>query len=293
MAAGKPHGSRKTSKKSSTKKGTKNRGVKTQGKVCGRRVKNCECGHRYPASEYSLEVCPECGRSRFCTQDILCPNGACWIHGGNTPSGPASANFKHGGYSQAWENIGLKQYHDGTRDVDLLDASEAMRSLQARIWYVLEQGQGGALYRQMQAAWKTLKERGRAGDKAGQTAAAAHLDSLMQQGSDEADRWDEYYKLEEQLDRMRDRAHKRMVDGELLIKIDLVIRIIGIFIFAVKAILKKELETVGHPDVARSISGGVDREFKRLFGGFDTSSVERRGGQEADRGDSDPGSGVD
>jgi hypothetical protein len=138
--------------------------------------------------------------------------------------------------------------------------------MQARAFYVIEEG-GGQPLRQIQESWKTFKEKCRAGDIEGQKAAWAQHDNAVEQGATAADKWEEYYEIEERLDRMRQRTHKRMVDGQLLVKLDLVLSLLGIFVYAVKAIVRKELESVGQAGVARTISEQVERELKRLFGG--------------------------
>lgn len=263
------------SKADTSTKNTQTSAKAEQRHTCGALNRRCkQCGRRYPKTEREMTACPQCQTSRLCKSDKLGSNRRCRMHGGKNPTGTASPRFKHGLYSQAWERLELSQYYERVADADLLDSSEAMRSLQARALFVLERGQGGHLYNSIREAWREFKQSGRSKDLEGQRVAAARLETLIEQGGQEADRWKEYYDVEERLDRMRQRSHKRMVEGQLLVKLDLVINIIGIFVFAVKGILKKELEALGSPELTHSISTQIEREFRRIFGQFQTGKVE-------------------
>lgn len=88
---------------------------------CGRRTKKCRaCKRKYTREEYDLWECPECGEPRACRQVVKKEGQACKVHGGASPKGANSPNFKDGKYSKYMPGPLLDKYADFVRDEDKL-----------------------------------------------------------------------------------------------------------------------------------------------------------------------------
>lgn len=60
------------------------------------------------------------GKDRTCQKSPMA-NGRCRLHGGATPSGPDSANFKHGRYAAAFKGRLSEKFRQASQDRDPLD----------------------------------------------------------------------------------------------------------------------------------------------------------------------------
>lgn len=146
------------------------------------------------------------------------------------------------------------------------DSREAMIRLHNRVMSLWEKSISTELMREIHKAWNELKAAGRSNDIRKQQVAVAKIDSLMDELGESSKRWDEIYKLEEQLDRMRDRSLARHIAVGSLVNVELVVRLISIFVMAIKGVLQKTLTEIGHAEVAERINYQVEREFVSLFG---------------------------
>lgn len=109
---------------------------------CGARTKTCRnCGRRYDKDERDLTCCPACGEERRC-HTLTGPRRRCVNHGGRTPRGNASPNFKHGRYSKYLPAHLLDRYSQGQRDEQLLDLRQRIALLDVRLTELLEQLDG-------------------------------------------------------------------------------------------------------------------------------------------------------
>src|SRR5262249_14243567 len=112
------------------------------------------------------EKCEVCGRRRCCGAKIRSPgkygdwkhhappmpNGKCRIHGGLTPAGPMSANYKHGLYAKFLPArfADLLAVLEGR---DLLDLTDDIKLLHARLLDIAKQvdaGESGERWKEAQ-----------------------------------------------------------------------------------------------------------------------------------------------
>lgn len=110
-------------------------------KICGAATRTCTCGHHRKSHVGGTGACGEClapgdpclkFRPLPCEDDKVMPNGRCRRHGGKTPGGIASPNFKTGRWSKHLPAKALggnfrAAYHDRTlmqlrQDAALVDA---------------------------------------------------------------------------------------------------------------------------------------------------------------------------
>lgn len=101
---------------------------------------------------------PKCsGHKRLtkepCTQSAM-ENGKCWLHGGKTPVGIASASFKHGRHSKDLPTRLAARYQASLADPELLSLRSDISLLDARLNDVLQ----GVSNEESGELWKKLKE---------------------------------------------------------------------------------------------------------------------------------------
>jgi hypothetical protein len=223
--------------------------------------------------DYDLWDCPQCGEPRACISDELFPNGSCNLHGGKARRGKQSKRFKHGKYSQysyaaAWQKMGLGELHSEIDDSDIYDARESLRSLAARARYLLHTGLGSELYEQITKWWRELKEANREKDEDRQRAAFAVLDELIEKRSlVESRQWREYYDVEDQIDKMRDRVQKRAIQVGVLVERERVQASAITLAHATQTEIEKFCERLGLPDwEADDLLQRIEDRFAELLG---------------------------
>jgi hypothetical protein len=95
-------------------------------------------------------------------------------------------------------------------------------------------------------------------------AAFAQLDQLIEHGDKESQRWAEVYEVTEKLDRVRDRAFKRLVDAEYLVRADTALAMFGQFIYTLQHLV---IEYVRNQKVAdAALLDALIGEWDRIMG---------------------------
>lgn len=238
---------------------------------CGARIQTCRnCEHEYTKEEYELLACPVCKTDRRCTSDKLMANRRCNAHGGGTPSGVASPNYKHGRYATFFEQLGLGDLHQAALLGDLHSSDDALASMQTRVFSLMRGGQGVDLFRTLKETWSNFKKAGRDKDAEGQKTFYIALDNLIEQGDDEADRWEEIIAIEVKMDHMRQRAHRRAVDAQVLVRLEQAIGMMAMFLYATKTIIKSRFEQLGISQESQKVITDIGKEFDRITEGGDS-----------------------
>lgn len=96
-------------------------------------------------------------RGRQCNQHPVKGKTKCRHHGGATPSGIASANYKNGRYVKAMPVRLLDNYHASMEDSELLNLRAEISLLDARLHELLgkvDTGESGATWRKLQGKMK-------------------------------------------------------------------------------------------------------------------------------------------
>lgn len=81
-------------------------------------------------------------------------NGRCYVHGGATPKGPQSPNFKHGRYSKYLPKQLADKYHDALTDPDLTNVRHEIALIDALIMENIDALDTGS----NREFWKAAKE---------------------------------------------------------------------------------------------------------------------------------------
>src|SRR3990167_2330995 len=114
------------------------------------------------------------------------PNGRCRMHGGATPSGPASANYRHGRYSKYLPARLAERYLEAESDPELLSLRSELALVQARLPALLRQvdtGEAGALWLAARKSFADLKIANAAGDTKKASEAFRDLDYYLEKGA--------------------------------------------------------------------------------------------------------------
>ena len=145
---------------------------------------------------------------------------ACRVHGGKTPSGIASANWKHGRYAKYLPTRLLEQYQEGLKDDDLLALRDEISLVRSRLTDLLQRVDS----KESGHLWKLLQKEANLFDKANREQrmedASEHLTEirrLIRVGLADWAIWDEVGSTLEMHRRLVESERKRLVDMQQLI----------------------------------------------------------------------------
>lgn len=168
----------------------------------------------------------------------------CYHHGGATPRGQASANFKTGAYSKYFKLPALKEIYDelvNDDTIDLFSPTADMLMLMARQRYLLKTGESSELWKEACKLWEVVRtgliKGATAGQQKAMLAAAPKLHFLMTEGTLQSDRQGELQRITKQLDEMRDKAFKRALDSEYLIRTDAALAFYAPLLYTLQSII--------------------------------------------------------
>ena len=176
--------------------------------ICGALKTECRrCDYRFAASD-SSDTCPECGESRLCRSALnLYPNGRCKYHYG---AASIQGEIKSGLYTKAFKAIRARDlYNEMFNDPRLRDYASSLALLASRVHDLIEGIKGADFYEEVYLAWKVWKETRFSDDPEKRLSAQARLDRLIEEGLSESRRWEEITRLEDQLNRVREKHDKR------------------------------------------------------------------------------------
>jgi len=134
--------------------------------LCSARKKRCAgCQYRFERGDRRLD-CPQCGRSRHCSQTVSYPGERCYFHARDSVRGIAHHNFKHGRYSRHMPARLSDRYIEAAHDPELLAIRQDIALLDARASDLLsraDSGESGAIWaraREEFEKWRAAADRG-------------------------------------------------------------------------------------------------------------------------------------
>jgi len=207
---------------------------------------------------------PVCGaRSKRtgnpCQQPAM-PNGRCRLHGGKTPSGPASPNFKHGRYSKVKLPDGfLEKFEEQKNDTELLAISEDIMLLNARLVELLEKinnEESEERWAKTKEQYKLLVDGLNRKDQVSQRAALAELGHLLRDGDKDYMVWNDIIRTMNARNRMVAQETKRRLEMHALVSADQVMSFVATIMHAIKAHVK---DPVALFEIHKSIQEALDR----------------------------------
>jgi hypothetical protein len=143
------------------------------------------------------------------------PNGRCRLHGGLTPSGIASPNYKHGRYSEVLPARLQGRYKAARDDGELLALREDVALTDARLADLIarvDTGESGALWKKLQETRLAFMAARRADDPIGQAEAITTIMETIGRGHSDYAAWREIGGVLEQRRKLVESERKRLIE---------------------------------------------------------------------------------
>lgn len=185
-----------------------------------------------------------------CKRRAVSGKRVCTVHGGLTPSGVASPNFKHGRYSRHLPSRLTSRYQESLTDENLLELREEIALTDARLSDLLARVDTGEAGRKWQRLRELKAKAATAPNKTKRQAYYAEIFALIDDESDYA-AWDEVNRLIAQRRRLAESERKRIMDAQQYLTAQQAMTLIAAMLSIIK-------EHVSDRDTLRAISRGVD-----------------------------------
>jgi hypothetical protein len=174
-----------------------------------------------PGSRFAGPSCGATAKSTGlpCRQPAM-PNGRCRLHGGLTPVGIASPNFKHGRYSDFAPEKLLQGYARQVRDPELLQQRDEIALLDSMIFEALKRmsdADSPAAWLQLRRLWRSMQHANDAGDMSSAAAKMETIGELIRRGASDFDQREDVLYLIERKRRVIESQSKREVQERLTI----------------------------------------------------------------------------
>lgn len=194
-----------------------------------------------------------------CKRPVTPGRTVCYIHGGKTPRGVASPNFKHGRYTKSLVGSLLSDYHAALDDPELLNLQEEIALVDSRIAAILkrtDKGESGALWKHARNTYKEMEAARLANDLAAEVAARVNLGLALDKGHLDYAVWNEIAALLESRRKLVESERRRMVDMRALVSTEDVMAAVKALVGAVRMYVKE-------PDTLRNIVDEIERALGR------------------------------
>lgn len=194
-----------------------------------------------------------------CQRSAVNGKRVCTVHGGLTPGGIASPNFKTGRYSKYLPDRLSSRYEQAVNDPQLLELNHEIALMDSRLSDLLariDTGETGQLWSDVTKAWVELTEAIRRQDKVKQQKTAVQLDALIKKGNDDYQAWNEIQDTIEQRRRLVESERKRLVEAQQYVTAVQAMTLIG----NVLAIIK---DNVTDRQTLQAISTGINQLVSR------------------------------
>ena len=201
-------------------------------------------------------------------------NGRCRLHGGKTPKGIASANWKHGRYSKYMPTGLLDRYEEGIADPELLALDDEIALVRSRLSTLLEKidlapdsGSTWTILRreldQFESAQRyasSLPEGDERNEKMREVSQLFdQLKSTIKRGAAEWAAWREIIALTDQVKKLTESEQKRRVAGEYILGLQ---DVMALFDYTVKLIN----DIVSDPREKARLSEGLHQLSRQMDG---------------------------
>lgn len=186
------------------------------------------------------------------------PNGRCYKHGGATPSGAASPQFKTGRYSRVLPTRLLERYQEAVADPKRLEMEEEIGLLDARLADLLKRvdtGESGALWLKLRETWQTYRAALGVGDAEAQAACIGDIDSVLNRAGNDYAAWGEVRKVIQERRGLVESERKRQIEMRQLVSLDQ-------FMVLVTAIGEAVRAHISDP----TILAAIDANVRQLLG---------------------------
>lgn len=191
------------------------------------------------------------------------PNGRCRMHGGSTPSGPLSPNYKHGFYSK-YLPARFAELFSALEGRDLLDLTEDIKLLHARLMDVAKRvdgGESGERWKQALSLYNQLLEAKNAGEELEMLSLVNSLGEHLRAGVADWEAWEKIEDLIVKKTKVVESQRKRAVEAHEM----LAAQEARAMMHAITEGLKRAVEEhVKDVELKRQIFTAASNEFARL-----------------------------
>jgi hypothetical protein len=186
-------------------------------------------------------ICGAKNRSgKPCGVTFLMENGRCKGHGGKSPKGTASPQFRHGRYSKYLSPLLMERYDAGLQDDQLLELSDEIVLVRTRITQLLQRTDAGIsaqFISNLRKQWVRLKGAIRASNAETMGEAIEELDSLIHAAHTDYAAWGDIDRQMGRLQHLIDGKRKHEVDTQQMITL----RQAEAFFMSLQLIIMEEL----------------------------------------------------
>lgn len=216
-------------------------------------------------------------RKEPCGKPAMLGREYCAKHGGKSPIGAANGAFRHGNRSKYMPARLAGKYAESLSDPQLMEFRADAAMLNARLHELLETGESQPLWSLAQDAFQDYRKASIKGNRAepgseerataGQQMAEAlsRLESLINRGESDALRWQDIYRVTEQMGRTKEREHKRMVQAEMMYTAEQLLAMVG-------KIADAANRTITKPDDLKAFQTALD-QFGLLADSAGTANI--------------------
>ncbi len=144
----------------------------------------------------------------------------CKFHGGMTPVGPASPQYKTGRYSKHLPGELLARYQEALRDPDLIAIRDELALMHTRLQQLLSKvdvGETGALWKDMKDLFGEFQRARRRGQEDAMDDVLEQVEHLIERGATDSEAWQEVYKAVETVRKLSESEQKRLVSMQQMI----------------------------------------------------------------------------
>lgn len=189
----------------------------------------------------------------------------CRFHGGASLAGVASPTFKHGRYSQYMPKAMLVDYQAGLQDPDLLELTEQIALIDARVVGLLGKLQGkdsGRAWAQLSKLWKDFVRAMNEGDAVRVQSLRNEITAVVERGAGEWAQWEELGRQVDRLARLKKEERERRLAAKQVVRADAVLLAMISLVEAVTGSVRKYTDV----QTARNIITEVSQAYELLTG---------------------------
>ena len=201
-----------------------------------------------------------------CRRRAVTGKRVCTVHGGLTPGGIASPNFKTGRYSKYLPQRLLERYQQAAQDPELLALREDIALLDARISELLSQvdsGESGKRWQELVRLRGEVLGVAQAGDRDQFRQVLQKLLETINQGASDFETWSEIVELLDQRRRLVETEQRRLVAMQQMITTEQAMTLVTALATSVRSHILSHLDHEVAQDVLRAIQTDLTRLLNR------------------------------
>lgn len=175
-----------------------------------------------------------------CKRAAMHDRNVCYMHGGKTPRGIASSNYKHGRYSKYAPERLLERYHEAEADPELLSLHADIALLDSRLADLLKRvdtGESGSLWKQAKGIFSDFTVYRDQGNTDEMAKCLESLHEIIIKGNLDYSAWSEVESLLQQRRLMSESEQKRLISMQNMVSAERAV----VFVYKILDVLKRNI----------------------------------------------------